>query len=495
MFNLRSRKRLCLFECFRFIGRVLLTTVIALTLSRAASPRAALAEELGGNGAPKPAENAAAAAPAEEHPYGFGEWWLFGGQTTGVAQVNTRMKSPYDNPAISYGPKPSLGWSVTATLYGAFRLWPGASVVAEPEFADGGGMPNVSGLAGYVNGEIVRVAKVGILPYVARAYIRQSIPLGGAPTDEKAEFEERFAPTGPGPFAVREANTPFRLEIVLGEFAMNDFFDASAVAADPRRHFLNWSLMEQGSWDYPADTRGYTTGGVISLEHPDFALRAGTAAMPTAANAPNLDWDVHHNGSVMAEGEARYRPLDQPGSAKLLYWSNWAHMGSYADALNEAAPGKAPDVTAVEKIGARKQGVGLLVDQQFGKWVNAFFRIGASDGKSEVFVFTEIDRDLSAGAEIAGEPWQRPDDRLAVAVALNGISPIDGKYLAAGGVTYQLGDGGLRRATETVIESYYVFGLWRYLELTLDAQGIFNPGMNADRGPVGVFGVRFHVRI
>jgi hypothetical protein len=465
---------------------------MAMLLGLATAPRAASADELLREAVPTPVENG---VPADQYPGGFGFWWVIGGQATGIAQVNTRLRSPYDNPAISYGPKPSVGWSVTTTLYGAVRLWPGASVVAEPEFADGAGMPNVSGLAGYVNGEIVRVAKVGILPYVARAYIRQSIPLGGLATDDKAEFEDRFTPTGPGPFGVAEANTPFRLELVLGKFALNDFFDASAVASDPRRHFLNWSLMEQGSYDYAADTRGYTGGGVISLEHPDFAVRAGTALMPTVANGPNFDWNVRHNGSINAEGEARYQPLDQPGSAKLLYWSNWAHMGTYADALRAAAPGKAPDVTAVEKTGARKQGLSLLVSQQFGKSVNAFFRIGASDGQEEVYVFTEIDRALSGGAEVAGGPWQRPDDRLALAVAANGLSPSDAKYLARGGVTYQLGDGGLRQAPEVVVEGYYLVGIWRYFQLSFDAQAIVNPGMNADRGPAGVFGMRFHIHI
>lgn len=59
-------------------------------------------------------------------------------------------------------------------------------------------------------------------------------------------------------------------------------------------------------------------------------------------------------------------------------------------------------------------------------------------------------------------PWQRPDDRIGLAAAASGISPIDGKYLAAGGITYQLGDSGL---------------------------------MNADRGSAGVFGMRLHMHI
>src|SRR5262249_17342644 len=149
-----------------------------------------------------------------------------------------------------------------------------------------------------------------------------------------------------------------RIELTLGKFAANDFFDASQMASDPRHHFLNWALMDQGAWDYAADTRGYTYGIVMALEKPRFAVRAGLALMPKEANGPSLDWNVLHSRSEIIEGEYRYHLFGRPGSAKFLMYVNHAHMGNYDAAIASAPVGTAPDITSVRKVGAIKFGGG-----------------------------------------------------------------------------------------------------------------------------------------
>jgi high affinity Mn2+ porin len=354
-------------------------------------------------------------------------------------------------------------------------------------------MPNVSGIAGYVNGDIVRVNKVGYAPYLARAYYHQDIPLGGRRVPDRSELEQRFAASGPHGFA--EARAEMRLEITIGKFASNDFFDSTSVSGDPHHRFLNWSLMNQGAWDYAADTRAYDYGAVLAFEHPRFAARVGFALMPKTVNGMDLDWNVAESGSWMVEPELRYTVAGWPGALKLLFYLNRAAMGNYDEAIARAAPGAPPNIDAVGRPRRIKIGGGLLVEQQIGELVRAYVRVGANDGATESFVFTEIDRSLSLGAEIAGTIWRRPADRVALGLAANGLSDAHARYLAAGGRGFQLGDGKLSYAPEMIVEVYYLVSLWRYLQLTFDVQAIVHPGMNADRGPTAVFGTRLHAHL
>jgi hypothetical protein len=103
--------------------------------------------------------------------------------------------------------------------------------------------------------------------------------------------------------------------------------------------------------------------------------------MPTTPNGPVFDGDLRHARSEMVEGEYRYEVLGQAGAVKLLAFWNHARMGSYADALAAAAPGEAPTLAGVERVGASKYGAGLLVDQRLGP-AAAFFRASWNDGRT-----------------------------------------------------------------------------------------------------------------
>jgi hypothetical protein len=418
---------------------------------------------------------------------------LIGGQVTATGMVVPRFRSPYRNPEVSFaGPGPRAGWSFVATVMGGARPWDGAVVVAQPEFADGAGVPNVSGVAGYIDGNIIRVAKVGKDPYLARLFFQQDIPLAAAGSAEEGLPEDRFMPAGP--VALRRNRAESRLEITAGKFAATDFFDVASSSSDPRHRFLNWSLMTNGAWDFPADTRGYTWGLVVALERPRWALRAGAVMMPTKANGPVFDGDVVHARSELVEGEFRYEVLGSSGALKLLGYANHARMGAFSDALDAAPPGQAPVIDAVTRRGAVKLGLGVLLDQRIGP-ASAFLRASWNDGYTEEFAFTQIERAVSAGADIPTGGWGRAGDHLGVGLALNGLTPAHARYLEAGGVDFQLGDGRLRYAWEAVLEAYYALHLGRDVELTGDVQGIANPGMNADRGPAFAFGIRLHAHI
>ena len=71
-----------------------------------------------------------------------------------------------------------------------------------------------------------------------------------------------------------------RLTFTIGRFTPTDMFDNNTYAHDPHTQFLNWAMIANLTWDYPADTVGFTTGLAVELNQPDWALRYGFFQMP-----------------------------------------------------------------------------------------------------------------------------------------------------------------------------------------------------------------------
>src|SRR5581483_12510884 len=93
------------------------------------------------------------------------------------------------------------------------------------------------------------------------------------------------------------------------------------------------SLMDNGAWDYPANTRGYDYGLTVELNQKDWALRYGVFGEPAVANGSDIDPHILHANAHAAELELRYRLYGRPGKARLLAFLNNAHMGSFTEAL------------------------------------------------------------------------------------------------------------------------------------------------------------------
>jgi high affinity Mn2+ porin len=290
-----------------------------------------------------------------------------------------------------------------------------------------------------------------------------------------------------------------RLEIRFGKFSVPDFFDENSVGSDTHFQFTNWTVDNNGAYDYAADTRGYTRGIAVEWAHPDWALRLGSFQMPSVANGPKLAGDLIHNRGDQIEGELHPGLLGThraPAVVRLLAYRNLAHMGNYRAALALARrTGTTPDITAVEKRGAVKYGFGLNIEQPLGDegTTGVFGRVGWNDGATETYAYTECDRTLCLGGQLSGARWHRPRDRAALALVGNGLSAPHRDYLAAGGVGFILGDGRLRYGPEQILETYYAYQLSRPLALSLDYQFVNHPGYNRDRGPVSVLSLRLHL--
>jgi high affinity Mn2+ porin len=255
---------------------------------------------------------------------------------------------------------------------------------------------------------------------------------------------------------------------------------------------MNWALVNGGAWDYAADARGYTWGVVAGIFHGPLSLRIGAAAMPTQANGIHFDTSLGGAHGIDAELSWAFDPANK-GAARLLAWQNHARMGSYEAALETAAASTAPpDIVATRRSGRTKRGYGLNAQRSFGAW-GAFLRAGWSDGRNESFAYTEIDRTASAGVSHDAALLGRSDDVLVVGFVENGLSSLHRRYLEAGGIGFQIGDGRLDYGREQVLEANYNAQVTSGVSLAADFQRVWNPGYNRDRGPISVFGLRVHL--
>jgi carbohydrate-selective porin OprB len=281
----------------------------------------------------------------------------------------------------------------------------------------------------------------------------------------------------------------------VGKLAASDLFDQNRYANSSRLQFLNWSLFQNTAWDFAADTRGYTNGIAAGLITPRWSVRWGSFQMPTQANGNTFDGDIGHaRGDNL---ELTVRPDQRDMIIRLLGYVNHARMGDYRDALARAAArDTVPDIVADDRPGRVKYGLGLNVEVPLADSgeTGLFTRAGWNDGRTESFAFTEVDRHLSVGAQVAGARWARAEDRVGIAVAADGLSNPHRAYLAAGGQGFQLGDGALDYGFEGIAEVYYRAQIGRFLAVAPDLQLIVHPGYNRARGPVTVLSFRVNAR-
>jgi high affinity Mn2+ porin len=417
--------------------------------------------------------------------------WNWHVQNTEIMQGYPAFSSKYSGP----NSLPSGGEgreSVSLDLMAGVRLWAGAEAHIDGMMWQGFGLNNTLGVDGFPNGEAFRLGTAVPNGTLSRLFIRQTIGFGG---DQEDVPDDQLTLAGKQDVS--------RLTLTLGRFSAKDIFDNNAYANDPRTQFLNWSLMANEAWDYPADAIGYTTGLAMELNQPKWTLRYGFFQMPRFANSLTgddrlLKWpfdDSAQDGPLLdawgmvTEFERRYTLKDHPGTVRLLAYLNRANMGSYQDALNN--PIRPADITASAAF-RYKYGFGLNVEQEIANNVGVFSRLGWSDGQNQGWVFSDVDYTATAGLSIKGAAWQRPDDTFGLAGVLNGISKVHQEFLAAGGTGILAGDGNLNYGWEKILETYYDFKIWKTVHAALDYQFITDPAFNQDRGPVSVFGGRFH---
>ena len=393
-------------------------------------------------------------------------------------------------PSLYSGPNSFLGvrehaTSRVETLYTGFRISKNLEILADVESAGGAGLSNALGVAGFTNVDVVRNPTLGEDPYISRVMLHYTIPLGKETTEATRN-----------PLSLASTVPVRRLELRLGKMSTVDFFDLNSVGSDSHLQFMNWATVNNGAFDYAADTRGYTYGFVAEYYSRTWAARFGEMLMPTVANGITLDWNLPRARGENFELEFHPTLLPKRASTvRALGFVNHANMGSYRQAVDGYLSGKdsTPDVTAYRLQGRVKYGFGLNTEQELTELWRAFGRLGWNDGRNESFAYTEIDRTAEIGTDFSGKPWHRRKDKIGAAFVANALSGDHRRYLELGGNGFILGDGGLRYGLEKILEMYYTAHVWRGISVALDYQRVADPGYNRDRGPANVVGFRIHV--
>jgi high affinity Mn2+ porin len=407
--------------------------------------------------------------------------WALHGQFTHVWQYHPAFHSPYRG-AQSLDPGSRGEETFDATLYAGVRPWSGGEFWIDPEIDQGFGLSDTLGVAGFPSGEAYKVGKSSPYVRLQRAFLRQTFDLGGGDDPASPDLNQLAGP--------QQKN---RVVVTAGKFAVTDIFDTNAYAHDPRGDFLNWAILDTGTFDYAADAWGYTVGAAAEWVQDWWTLRLGLFDLSKVPNSASLENTVGRQFQAIAEDEARYVISGAPGKIKLFAFLTRGRMGAYEDALREAAAAGTPADIALSRDLRNRGGFGVNLEQQVTEDWGLFLRAGHDEGNREPFEFADIDDTLAGGAAFSGRSWGRGNDRIGLAAVINSISREHEAYLNAGGLGILVGDGRLPHpGAEKIAETYYDIALPARTNLTLDYQFVANPAYNRDRGPVSVLAARLH---
>jgi len=425
-------------------------------------------------------------APTTVFPHSETARWWVSGQINVVFQAHPDFHALYSGPN-SLSARAEHATSRVLTLYTGYQLSKHTEALFDLESAGGRGISDALGMAGFTNVDVVRNPSLGSKPYVARAMLHQVFALSWK--DEEAERTSTSLLT-----KLPER----RFELRAGKMSVADYFDVNSVGSDSHLQFLNWTAVNDGAYDYAADTRGYTVAAMAEYHDHTWSARFAEALMPKVANGPKLDFNVLRARSENIELE--FRPelqKEKKTTIRLLSFINHANMGSYREAVQAFFAGRdpQPDITAHRKQGRIKYGFGLNAEHEITKTVRAFGRLGWNEGQNESFAYTEMDQAVEIGADWRLDRWRRSNDKVGIAFITNGISRLHQLYLALGGNGFLLGDGRLTYGREDILETYYNAHVWRGVYFSPELQWAAHPGYNKDRGPVIVPGLRLHVEL
>jgi high affinity Mn2+ porin len=462
-------------------------------------------DDANGNGDDKKSEEDKSKDKEQEDKYKLlPPGWNFHAQTTIIDNFQPGFGALYSGPN-SLGTARDREGTITADLFLGAPLWQGAEFHADFLLWQGFGLSNSFGLEAFPNADAYKAGSATPRFMFSHLFIRQTIGLGGDQED-----------VPDGQFTLPGKRDVSRITITAGKLNMAELFDQNTYNHDPHTQFMSWASTML-TWDYPADTIGFTTGFAIELNQPDWALRYGWFQLPSLPNGFTSDdrilmypvepGEVTSDGNfwkewgMITEFERRWRIADHPGAVRLQAWIDHGLLASYnaATTLLIASP-PPPNTPAGAEItipGAAfsyrsKYGFGVNAEQEIAKNVGAFARFGWQDGETAAAAFNDVDWTVQLGVSLKGAAWHRPDDTFGLLGNLAGASSDQQAFLKVGGTGILNGDGNLTYACEKSLETYYDFMIGAGCRLAFDYQFFLDPAFNSDRGPVNVFAARLH---
>jgi high affinity Mn2+ porin len=384
----------------------------------------AFAQDPHPQGAPSPPD--AETSPATDsipvflpHPSTDRLW--VSGQVNIVSQWHPTFASPYSG-MNSLSAQAQDASSRVLTLFSGLRLTNSMELLCDVQETGGHGLGEALGLAGFTNLDVVRNPSLGKAPYVARLMWHQIFALGHGGSDSART-----------PFSLFSKLPDRRLELRFGKFGVADFFDLNTYGSDSNFQFMNWTVDNNGAYDYAADTRGYTFGAILEYHDRHGAVRFAEALMPKVANGIHLDANLSRERAENVEVELRGSIIKtRQGTIRLLAYVNHANMGLYREAVQNFESGLTvrPEITAHPFRTTIKYGFGANFEQPFNDWLGLFGRWGWDEGRHESYAYTEVDStaeigvgaSAGAGTENSTVPAQCLSPMVFLAITSN-ISP------------------------------------------------------------------------
>ncbi len=254
-------------------------------------------------------------------------FWL-SGQANFIFQAHPGFHAPYSG-QNSLSPRYEKATSRVLTLYAGVRLNDSTELLVDIEEAGGAALSTGLGVAGAPDLDIVRNPLLSKAPYLGRGMIHKVFAL----SQDKVENDRSY-------LSLFDELPRRRLEIRFGKFSLPDFFDVNSAGSDTHFQFMNWSVDNNGAWDYAADTRGYTVGVVADYEDRNWGFRFAEALMPKVANGIDLVWRPWQVHAENWEYELRYGFIPKKkGAVRLLAYTNYANMGVYRDSIAQFVEG------------------------------------------------------------------------------------------------------------------------------------------------------------
>ena len=433
------------------------------------------------------------------------ERWNIYAQGTFISQWQPAFAAAYSNlngTPNSLKNTASNSFTGTVTPYIGFKAWTGGEFYYSPEMIAESPLSNLKGLGGSIQDfELQKTGSESATWYTSRAYFKQTFSFGGTTSAIRS-----------APMQLAGSVDSRRLVITAGRVSVIDLFDKNIYAGDLRHQFFNMAFMANGAYDFAADARGFSQGLAGELYYDNWAFHAGRFAIPVSPNVVNMDYTIFEHYGDQIEIEHKHVIAQQPGAVRLLVYRNRADTGKFSDAtkLFEANPNlngttcttanySNPNAHAPDLCWARttntKIGVGINMEQRLTADIGLFFRSMWTDGKTEVYNYSSADDSLSLGAIMKGTRWGREKDTAGLGYAASFLSASHAAYLNKGGIDAFLGDGALNYQPEQVVDLYYQCYVVKSTWVSVDYQHLANPGYNADRGPVDIYGVRVHVEL
>src|ERR1700723_2991790 len=254
------------------------------------------------------------------------ESWNAYGQFTYISSWKPSFSAPYTNLNGSINsllPTAERSFTGTATLYMGARVWKGGEVYFVPELITEKPLSQLRGLGGAIqNFELQKGGSPTPGVYRSRLFLKQTIGLGG-----KSIVEES------GPLQLGTHYDSRRVDFIVGNFSILDFFDTNAFDVDPRQGFLSLGFLTYGAYDFASDARGYSYGAVGEVYWDDWGVRIGRITPPKQPNQEAVDFRFLKYYGDQFEVEHKHTIAGQEGMIRVLGFPNHEDIGPFSDAI------------------------------------------------------------------------------------------------------------------------------------------------------------------